>query len=146
MGGIYSLSSCQGRGQRLIDIIILFLKPLLLLLLKICIFNFSVLEGKIPIYYNINYFFYIITEPFLNPLTPLIMTNVTNLHSCHSQTYLDWCRDSVFPEEHFVQTLTMINFTGGSSDEGFRVQQRQEFISRPVVRSMIIYRMTKKIC
>ena len=109
--------------------------------------NFSVWEGKIPlpIYYNynLNYFLIIITEPFLNPLPPLIMTNVTNLHSCHSQTYLDWCRDSVFPEEHFVQTLTMVNFTGGSSDEGFRVQQRQEFISRPVVRSMIIYRMTK---
>ena len=48
MGGIYSLSSCQGRGQRLIDIIILILKPPLLLLLKIMHFELFSLGRENP--------------------------------------------------------------------------------------------------
>ena len=52
-----------------------------------------------------------------------------------SKTFLDWSLDSGHTEEHFIQTLTMVDKIDWNPDSGYRVKQRHSWTSDPIVRA-----------
>ena len=57
------------------------------------------------------------------------------LHHPVSKTFLDWSLDSGHTEEHFLQTLTMIDKIDWSPESGYIVRQRRSWTSEPIVRA-----------